>query len=107
MTLKQCTKAELLWVIDRACKHNLSDWAVKAALRDLELEKIRKSTDEADRLAQLAHDKRMEEIDLLKPYEGWLIKDIPLEVLEKAIKLQKQAEETDRKWEKLMLGKKK
>ena len=34
MTLQQCTKAELLWVIDRACKHNLSDWAIKAALNE-------------------------------------------------------------------------
>ena len=106
MTLKQCTKAELLWVIDRVCKHNLSDWAVKVALRDLELEKIRKSTDEADRLAQLAHDKRMEYVELMKPYDGWKIIDIPPDVLKKAQAAMDQAQEADRKWDKLMKAQK-
>ena len=102
MTLQQCTKADLLWVIDRACKHNLSDWAIKAALSDLALEKIRKSADEADRLRKFAYGKRMEYCDLLKPYEGRLIKDIPLDVLKKAKAALDQAEEADRKWDKLM-----
>ena len=106
MTLRQCTKVELLWVIDRACKHNLSDWAIKAALNDLELEKIRKNMDEADRLREFAYEKRMEYIDLLKPYEGRLIKDIPLDVLEKASAAMDAAQEADRKWEKLMKAQK-
>ena len=95
MTLQQCTKADLLWVIDRACKHNLSDWAIKAALDDLELEKIRK-------LTQFANEKRMEYIDLMKPYDGWKFIDIPLDVLKKAQAALKQAEEAERKWAKLM-----
>ena len=102
MTLQQCTKAELLWVIDRACKHNLSDWAIKAALNDLELEKIRKSMDEADQLREFAYEKRMEYIELMKPYDGWKFIDIPLDVLEKAQAAMDQAQEADRKWEKLM-----
>ena len=102
MTLQQCTKAELLWVIDRACKHNLSDWAIKSALNDLELEKIRKSMDEADRLAQLAHEKRMEYVELMKPYDGWKIIDIPMDVLKKAQAALDATLEADRKWNKLM-----
>lgn len=102
MTLQQCTKAELLWVIDRACKHNLYDWAIKSALNDLKLEKIRKSMDEADRLAQLAHDKRMEYVELMKPYDGWKIIDIPMDVLKKAQAALDAAQEADRKWDKLM-----
>ena len=102
MTLQQCTKGELLWVIDRACKHNLSDWAIKAALSDLKLEKIRKNMDEADQLREFAYEKRMEYCDLLKPYEGRLIKDIPLDVLKKAKAAMDQAQEADRKLDKLM-----
>jgi len=101
-TMCQCTKAELLRVIDRARRHGLSDWAIKAALNDLELERLHKSTEEADRLNEFAHGKRMEYCDLMKPYDGWLIKEIPLDVLEKADALLKQAQEADRKWNKLM-----
>ena len=102
MTLQQCTKAELLWVIDRACMHNLSDWAIKAALSDLVLEKIQKNADEADRLRKFAYEKRMEYIELMKPYDGWKIIDIPMDVLKKAQAALDAAQEADRKWDKLM-----
>ena len=107
MTLQQCTKAELLWVIDRACLHGMSKRHIEYALSDLEREKISRELDEADRLNKLAHEKRMEYIELLKPYDGWKFKDIPLDVLEKAQAALDQAQEADRKWDKLMLGKKK
>lgn len=95
MTLQQCTKAELLWVIDRACEYELSDRAIKAALDDLELEKIRT-------LIQFSNEKRMEYIDLMRPYDGWKFIDIPLDVLKKAQAALKQAEEAEHKWEKLL-----
>ena len=61
----------------------------------MELEKIRT-------LIQFSNEKRMEYIDLMRPYDGWKFIDIPLDVLKKAQAALKQAEEAEHKWEKLL-----
>lgn len=52
MTLKGCTKAELLWLIDWMCTHSMfwHDIEIERALNALELEREQKKLDEADRL---------------------------------------------------------
>lgn len=44
MTLKDCTKAELLWLIDWMCTHSMfrHDLEIERALNDLEFERTRK-----------------------------------------------------------------
>lgn len=102
MTLEQCSKADLLWIINRMCMYSLGKRELNRALDDLEYEKEKARIDEADKYARLADEKRKAYIDLLNPYVGMKWCDIPLSVLEKAAELQKQAEAADQKWAKLM-----
>ena len=52
MTLKGCTKAELLWLIDWMCTHSMfwHDIEIERALNALELEREQKKLDEADQM---------------------------------------------------------
>lgn len=107
VNLSKYTKAELIWLIDLACRFGLDEIYILQAKQSLEREREQKTLKEADQLSHLAYNKRMEYIELMKPYEGWKIKDIPLEVLNKANAAMQEAQEADRKWEKLMMPKKK
>ena len=104
MTLSECTKADLLWIIKRMQLVYLHDgnYALQRALSDLDLEKTKKRYDEAERISRLADEKRREYVKILRDYDGMRIIDIPLPVLEQADKLEKEAQELDRKWNKLM-----
>lgn len=102
MTLERCSKADLLWIINRMCMYSFGKRELDRALADLEYEKEKARIDEADQYAKLSDAKRRAYIDLLKPYAGMKWGDIPLSVLEKTAELQKQAEAADRKWAKLM-----
>lgn len=102
MTLQQCTRADLLFVIDRMCRHSLNKWELEQALNDLAHEKEIARIEEAKKYAKLANDARKEYISTLAPYDGMKLLDIPMEVLKKADALQKQAAAADRKWAKLM-----
>lgn len=104
--LSKYTKAELLWIIDQACRLGLDEIYICRAAQALEHERWQRKLEEANRLNALAYDKRMEYIDLMKPYEGWKIKDIPLEVWEKVDEALREAGEADRKWRNLMMPKK-
>ena len=102
MTLEQCSKADLIFIIKRMCMCSLGKRDLDRALADLEYEKEKAKIDEADEYAKLADKKRKAYIDLLHPYDGKKWCDIPMPVLEKAAELQRQAEAADRKWAKLM-----
>lgn len=104
--LSKYTKAELIWLIDLACRFGLDEIYIVRAKQVLERERERKKLDEADRLSHLAHNKRMEYIELMRPYEGWKMKDIPMDVIRKADAAIQGAREADRKWRKLMMPKK-
>ena len=72
MTLKGCTKAELLWLIDWMCTHSMfwHDIEIERALNALELEREQKKLDEADRLNEESARLRQQAAELLTPYEG-------------------------------------
>ena len=57
---------------------------------------------EAEKCYKLADKKRKEYLEILEPYDGKPIIDIPLPVLEKADKAMKEAHDADQKWAKLM-----
>ena len=82
MKLKDCTKAELIFVIKRLQLYSLSDGHyIQLALRDVEAERDRRKFDEAKRLSNYSFQKRQEYIDLLAPYDGKRLVDIPASVL--------------------------
>lgn len=101
--LKDCTKEELIFVIKRLQLYNQSQsHFVQRALNDVEEERERKKMDEAGKAADYAFQKRQEYIDLLTPYEGKRLVDIPDSVLKKADAAMREAKKADRRWNKIM-----
>ena len=100
MTVKQCTKEELLRVIDRMCFfYTANEFALQRALCEIERDRFEKQAAESDRLNKLSYEKRMTAIELLKPYRTYA--EAPLDMLKKAQDLFHEAEEADAKWNKL------
>ena len=104
MTLKGCTKAELLWLIDWMCTHSMfwHEIAIERALNALELEREQKKLDEADRLNEESARLRQQAAELLTPYEGMPILDIPADVLDHASAILEEAQALEEKWNRLM-----
>lgn len=103
MKLKDCTKEELIFVIERLQLYNPSQrHFLFRALNDVEMWREEKKLAAAEKLATLSNKKRQEYIDLLAPYEGKRLIDIPDSVLEKADAAMKEAQKADSKWNKIM-----
>lgn len=104
MTLKDCTKAELLWIIDWLCNHSMfrHDLEIKRALNALEYEQEQRKLDEADRLNEESARLRQQYVELLTPYEGKPILDIPADVLDHASAILEEAQALEEKWNRLM-----
>ena len=103
MTLKNCTKDELIFVIERLQLYNPSQkHFVQRALNDVEMRREEKKIDEAKRISAYSAQKRQECIDLLAPYEGKRLIDIPASVLEKADTAMREAQKADCRWNKIM-----
>ena len=104
MTLKGCTKAELLWLIDWMCTHSMfrHDLEIERALNDLEFERTRKRLDEARRLHEKSARLRRQYVELMPPYEGKPILDVPADVLDHASAILEEVQVLDKKWSRLM-----
>lgn len=104
MTLKQCTKEELLFVIEHIQHLNMFNFSyyINRALSEVEYQREKKKIDESDKYAKLSYEKRTEYIQIMKQLEGKKLVDVPLDIIKKANKCLKEAEEADRKYEKLM-----
>ena len=100
--LQRLTKAELIWVILELERRSLVMSDLPFILRDLEFRKLNEREQEADRLLNIAAEKRMAYCELMKPYEGKRLVDIPQETIEKALRLLEKAEEASRKWDRMM-----
>lgn len=99
--LNKYSKEDLIWIINRMSAFG-DDWSLKEALRNLEYDKDMKRIREAEEIAEQSHKLRQEYIDLLMPYDGKSINEIPLDILEKASAAMKKAQSLDKKWNKLM-----
>lgn len=95
MDLNDLTKADLVWLINRMKMYCCGSREYDRAMDDL-------MGKEMDRQAQIAHDARVAYCDLLKPYDGKRLIDIPLDVAKKADAAMRRAQAADRKWYKLM-----
>lgn len=105
ITLNECTKADLIWIIKRILQMTAfgsQNHYLMRALADLNYEKEKQALDDAEKIAALADQCRMEYIEILAPYDGKPIKDIPLEILDKAAEAMDTAQALDKKWNKLM-----
>lgn len=104
MRLQECTKAELLWVIEQAERHSFSDIShyIEMALDDLRYKREIDRIEKAKEQAEISFKAAMEYDEILKPYEGRKIIDIPIEVLKKADSALKRSRNANQKWAKLM-----
>lgn len=103
MKLKDCTKEELIFVIERLQLYTLSGTEyVQRALEDVEMRREERKHEEARRLAALQNQKMQEYISLMRPYEGRSLMDVPEDVLDQADAAIKEAHSTDMRWRKLM-----
>ena len=102
MKLSDCTKADLLWIIKTICKEELSDFRLQCALNDLEREKERKRLDCAEQLLQVSSAASQRYIELLEPYEGMPLTDVPMDVLQQADAALAESRAANAQWAKLM-----
>lgn len=104
MTLEQCTKEELIYIIKRLTNRpfEANKTYLNAILSELDLEREKIKMNEAERWSKIANDARKEYCDFLRKYEGWSLTDVPTEEVERAIELINTAEKADKKYLKLL-----
>ena len=102
MKLSDCTKADLLWIIKTMCKYDLSALSLQRALNDLEWEKERDRLARADQALQASSAAYQRYIELIKPYEGMPLTDVPMDVLKQADAAMAESRAANKQWAKLM-----
>jgi len=104
MTLKDCTKEELIQIVNYVAGRGLlnKNYYIESALAEVEYRRNKKKLDRCEELNQLSTKKRYAYIELLKPYDGMKYADIPLDVLTKASALMKEAQKADEEYDKIM-----
>ena len=102
MTLRQCTKEELLQILARVSSVESASWLIERALSDIELARKHRRLDKADALN--AHIKELtQQYDaLLRPYNGKRIGEVPLPILEQARDLMHEIDKGNDEWARLM-----
>lgn len=103
MNLTDCTKSELIWVIEQAGKLSLgnTEYYIDRALNDLQFQREMERIEKAEKLTEISRKATEEYVQLLKPYEGKL-SEVPLDVLRKADLALKRSKEANEKYCRLM-----
>lgn len=99
--LKRLSKDDLIWIISRMSSFG-QEYFLDEAILSLEYKKEKEKLDKADEINEKAYQHLMEYIDLMSPYGGKKISEIPLDILEKASKAIEQAKKLDDQWNRLM-----
>ena len=102
MNLSGCTKADLLWIIKTMCKYDLFDLSLQRALNDLEWEKERDRLARADQALQASSAAYQRYIELMAPYDGASLMDVPMDVLKQADAAMAESRAANKQWAKLM-----
>lgn len=102
MNLSDCTKADLLWIIKTMCKYDLFDLSLQRALNDLEWEKERDRLARADQALQASSAAYQRYIELMAPYDGASLMDVPMDVLQQADAALAESRAANKQWAKLM-----
>lgn len=102
MTLRDCTKAELLEILAVINRDAGNSWTISRALSNIEMRRIERTSAEAKRLCDLAGAKKREYFELLAPYKDKPVMSIPDTVMQKARRALDESEQAEVKWMKLM-----
>lgn len=100
MTLKECTKQELIFIINKFKKYAFSqgDYYLSRCLHDVEYQRLIKRQEEADKQSEVAYQSRLAYLEFIKKYEGQKLTDIPEEEIKRANELLKTADRADKKY---------
>lgn len=96
--LRKLIKDDLIWCIFEMEKQSLGYPSISSILSDLEHKKTMDNIDRCEKLAKQAHEKRMAYNDLIAPYVGAPITEIPKHVFDEAVELLREAEAADKEW---------
>lgn len=99
--LQKLSKADLIWCILEYEKHNLGWPSVDAILADLKYKKTKENIDRCEKLAKQSHEKRLACNDMIAPYVGKPITEVPKPVFDRAVELLREAEAADKEWYRL------
>lgn len=98
MTLNDCTKAELIFIVKRLTCTPLGEHELAWVIRDVEQQRNEQIFEKTTQLADCSRKLRMEFCELMAPYEGKPLYEVPEAVLNRARECLKEAEKADRKW---------
>lgn len=96
--LQKLSKTDLIWCILEYEKHNLGWPSVDSILADLKYKKDIENIDRCEKLAKQSHEKRLAYNDLIAPYVGKSITEVPKPVFDRAVELLREAEAADEEW---------
>ena len=96
--LRKLSKDELIWCILEMERHNLGRPSIDMILCDLAYKQELDNIDRCAKLAEQAYEKRMAYNDLIEPYVGKSLTQIPKQVFDRAVKLLREAEAADKEW---------
>lgn len=102
MTLNDCTKAELRSIIDRLMVSSSVAFQVERQLIDLEFARNERKYRQGDEILKRSREKLSEYTQLVAPYEGRPLRNMPDGVLQRACELLRDHEAADAEWRKLM-----
>lgn len=100
MTLKDCTKEELISIIQEITRFDKT--SLRFAISHVEYGRIRKKLADAERWSQVSDSCRTKYIEFLKKYEGIKIADIPIDELEEAKECLENADRADKEYNRLI-----
>ena len=100
MTVKECTKDELIFVIKRLTW--LDEFHLNSILNEVEYNRVKKKLAEAERWNQVADSCRQKYIEIMKRHEGMKLTDVPIREFKEAEQLLKDAEKADKEYDKLI-----
>ena len=99
--LESLTKADLIWVINQMRLEPLGDHRFRRAMIELEHQREMDRIDEVDRQLEISIEANKQAADILRPYDGQRIVDIPHAVLEQADKCRIRGDVAFKKYLKL------
>ena len=102
VNLNKCTKQELLILIGFMRQHDLGDRCFSLAWNEMLYKRDLDNLTEAKMQLQIARDVRDQYCEIMKPYDGKCILDIPQDVFDQGAALLAQAEAAEKKWTRLM-----
>ncbi len=96
--LRKLSKDDLIWCILEMEKHSLGHPSISSILSDLEYKKTLDNIECCKKLERIAYEKTMAYYDLLAPYEGKSLSEIPQPIFDRAVELLREAEAADKEW---------